>query len=330
MVPKHTLRSALIAVGLGLLAGCVADQRSQQRPAKVATIGYLTPGGASPSAFRDAFETGLREHGYVQGQNIGIEYRWAGGDDGHLPALARELVDLGVDVIVAASSPAVVAAKNATGTIPIVMVAVGDPVGSGLVASLARPGGNVTGVTVLSTEVAAKRLEILKETLPTVLRVAVLGNLANPAKLRDWEETRDGGRALGIELEPLDVRDAAEFDAAFETAARAHALLVLGDPLTVIHRDRIIELAFHHGLPSMFDSADFVDSGGLMAYGTNRPDLYGRAAAYVAKILRGASPGDLPVEQPTRFDLVINLKAAAALGVDIPQLVLARADRVMQ
>jgi len=286
--------------------------------------------GSSPHL--EAFRQGLRELGYTEGQHLVIETRHAAMRPALLPDLAANLVLSKVDVIVAAGDPAIYAARHATSTIPIVMVAGADPVGSGLVASLARPGGNLTGSSALSPELSGKRLQLLTEALPGVSRVAVLWNPADPAKALDVRETQAAGQALGVQLQLLEVRGPEEFESAFAamTRDRAEALITLGDPLTVSHRMRIVDLAAKSRLPTMYDVREFVEAGGLMAYGPSLPDLFRRAAAYVDKILKGAKPGTLPVEQPMKFELIINLKTAKALGLTIPQSVLFLADQVIQ
>ncbi len=274
----------------------------------------------------------LRELGYVEGQNIAIEYRFGEGKPGVLPDLAAELVRSKVDLIVAAGDPAIHAAKQATATIPIVMLAAGDPVGSRYVASLARPGGNLTGTTFLTRELAGKRLELLKEAVPKASRVAVLWNPNNPGGLLDLRETQGAARALGLSLQPLEVQAVKELEGAFSamTDDRAEALVILTDPLTFIHRKRIAELAAKARLPVMCELREFVDTGCFISYGPSLLAMVPRAAAYVDKILKGGKPADLPVEQPTRFELVINMKTAKALGLTIPQSVLIRADQLIQ
>ena len=303
-------------------------------PAKVPRIGMLWFGSpvVGPSPHLEAFRQGLRELGYAERQNIAIESRHAAMRPALLPDLAANLVLSKVDVIVAAGDPAIHAARHATSTIPIVMVAGADPVGSGLVASLARPGGNLTGSSALSPELSGKRLQLLMEALPGVSRVAVLWNPADPAKALDLRETQATGQALGVQLQVLEVQGPEDFERAFAamTSDRAEALITLGDPLTVSHRMRIVDLAAKSRLPTMYDVREFVEAGGLMAYGPSLPDLFRRAAAYVDKILKGAKPGDLPVEQPMKFELIINLKTAKALGLTIPQSVLFLADQVIQ
>ena len=311
----------LIALGLPAQA---------QQPSKIPRIGYL--GSTSVSARTEAFQQGLREFGYVEGQNLIIEYRYAEGTLDRLPELAAELVRLKVDAIFCTSTPAAQAAKKATTTVPIVSVS-GDPVGLGLVASLARPGGNITGLANLTSELAGKRLEVLKEVVPSVSRVAVLWNpVASSSSALRMRETEAAAPSLGIKLQHVEVREANDFERAFSALKRerADALFPLRSPFISNHVKRIVELAAKNLLPGMYDASEFPEAGGLMSYGTMLPDLDRRAAVYVGKILKGAKPADLPVEQPTKFELVVNLKTANQIGLTIPQKVLARADRVIK
>ena len=315
-----------------VLAGfCFAEA---QQPKKVARIGFLA--AATRTGYQhltEPFLQGLRDLGYVEGQNISIEYRWADGNFERLPALAAELVGLRVDVIVAAVTQASLAAKAATATIPVVMVAVSDPVGSGLVASLARPGGNLTGTSAMTAETAGKPLGLLKETLPKISRVAALWNPANPvfqaAHLREVEIT---AKALGVKLQSLQARDPEEINSAFAAivSERTRAVQVLGDPVFNMHRKQIAALALKHRLPAASGVKEYADAGLLMSYGANFPEFYRRAATYVDKILKGAKPGDIPVERATKFELVINLKTAKQIGLTFPQSVLYRADKVIR
>ena len=325
-------RRFLIAAG-ALLAIPLADG---QQAAKVARIGHLSPNLAANPHLRDAFLQGLRDLGYVEGRNVVIEYRDAEGKLERLPALAAELVALKVDVIVAEGGtlgPRV--AMRATTTIPIVFAGAGDPVGSGLVTSLARPGGNVTGLSSLSAEVVGKRLELLTQAVPGLDRVAIL---REPVALgertaKDMLEAADvAARALGVQPQFIEARGPDEFARAFSamTSARAGALTVLPSNMFVRERRRLVDLAAKNRLPAVYTSREFVDAGGLMSYGAHQPDLFRRAATYVDKILKGAKPGDLPIEQPTKFELVINLKTAKDLGLTIPPSVLARADDLIQ
>jgi putative tryptophan/tyrosine transport system substrate-binding protein len=319
-----------ILVAMMLLAVGVTAQA--QQPTKVPRIGYLVASNPSPASARiEAFRQGLRDLGYIEGQNLIIEYRYAEGKLDRLPELAAELVRLKVDAIFVTSTSAVQAAKKATTTVPIVSVS-GDPVGLGLVASLARPGGNVTGLANLTSELAGKRLELLKEVLPSVSRVAVLWNpVASSSALR-MRETEAAAPSLGIKLQPVEVREANDFERAFSALKRerADALFPLRSPFISNHVKRIVELAAKNRVPGMYDASEFPEAGGLMSYGTMLPDLDRRAAVYVDKILKGAKPVDLPVEQPTKFELVINLKTAKQIGLTIPPNVLARANRVIK
>jgi len=314
-----------------LLAFCISAEA--QQPKKIPRIGVLwlySPTIASP--FAEAFRQGLRGLGYVEGQNIALEERWAEGRFDRLPSLAAELVRLKVDILVTASTPAAQAGQQATKSIPIVLTNVSDPVESGLVSSLARPGGNVTGLSLMHPELAGKRLELLKEVIPKLSRVAVLSNPANPIMPPLLRETEAAARALGVQLQVVEVRDPTDFDSAFSamTRERAGALVVLPDAIFQNERTRIAGLAAKARLPAMYAWREAVDAGGLMAYGASVPDIFRRAATYVDKILKGTKPADLPVEQPTKFELVINLKAAKQIGLTIPPKVLAQADRVIK
>ncbi len=322
-----------LAVALEVLTAPLAA--SAQQPAKVHRIGILgTVPPTTPEVARvwEALVKGLRELGYVEGQNIVIERRYSEGRQERLPELAAELVRLKVDVIVAAGTPPPHAAKRATTTIPIVMTNHADPVGSGLVASLARPGGNITGLSLLTPELVGKHLELLKEAIRRLSRVAVLWNPANQAHALSLREAEVGARSLGVQLQILEARGPNEFDSAFSamTKERAGAVIVLGDPMFFGERTRIAELAARSRLPSMTLLMEHAEAGSLMAYGASLRDNFRRAAAYVDKILKGAKPGDLPIEQPTKFELVVNLKTAKTLGLTIPQSILIRADRVIQ
>ncbi len=325
-------RSFVGTLGLGLLA---APRAAEAQPAgKVFRLGLLgTVPPTDPGTLRiwDGFLEGLRQLGYVEGQNIVIERRFSEGRYERLPALAAELVRLKVDVIVAAAITAD-EAKRATSTIPIVMTNHGDPVGSGLVASLARPGGNVTGLSGQSPDLVGKQLQLLKEAVPRLSRVAVLSNPTHPGHPTSLREAGVAARSLKVRLQILEARVPTEFAGAFSAATKesAGALLVLGDPMFFGERTRIVELAAESPLPLMGIQAEYAEAGGLLAYGIDQRDSFRRAATYVDKILKGAKPGDLPVEQPTKFELVINLKTAKALGLTIPQSLLLRADEVIQ
>ncbi len=322
----------ILILALSILA-CPLSLEAQQ-PAKVVRIGFLFP--ATPAATSHLLETfgqGLRELGYVEGKNFILERRYAEGRVERLPDLAAELVRLKVDLIVAATTPAIQAAKQATRTIPIVMANSFDPVGTGLVASLGRPGGNITGLSTHLQELPGKLLQLLKEAVPRVTCVAFLGNPDVPHSALVFRETQVAARVLGVELQSVEVRGAAEFESAFSAMTRERAgALILSTrvPVFFAHRKQIADLAVKNRLPAIYANRDFVDAGGLMSYGAHVPDLYRRAATYVDKMLRGAKPADLPVEQPTKFELVINLKTAKALGLTIPQSVLIRADQVIQ
>jgi putative ABC transport system substrate-binding protein len=304
-----------------------------QQPMKIPRIGFI--GGASPSASSarlEPFRHGLRELGYIEGKTIVIEWRSAEGKLDRLPALLTELVRLKVDVIVTAGPSVTRAAKEATTTIPIVMTNEGDPVGTGFVASLARPGGNITGLSILSPELSGKRLELLKEIVPKLSRLAVVGESTNPGNAQSSKETELAAGAFKVQLQYLDVLDPKNIETAFRAASkgRADAVLVIADPVLTSQRTQVVDLAVKNRLPAAYGDQGFVDAGGLMAYGVSLPDLDRRAATYVDKILKGAKPADLPVEQPTKFELVINLKAAKQIGLTIPQSVLYRADRVIK
>ncbi len=306
-----------------------------QQAAKVARIGYLSTTLAGSPLLREAFHQGLRELGYVEGSNVVIENRAAEGKLERFPALAAELVALKVDVIVVGNTLAALAAKQATRTLPIVFANASDPVTEGLVASLARPGGNVTGLSNLAPGLVGKRLELLKQTVPGVSRVAVLWQPGGSGGSMDKDmltEAEVAGRALGVRLQFVEARGPEDFDRAFSdmTGARAGALTVLPIVMFFQERRRLVDLATKNRLPAVYPHREFVDAGGLMTYGPNLADLFRRAATYVDKILKGTKPADLPVEQPTKFELVVNLKTAKALGLTIPQSVLGRADEVIQ
>ena len=306
---------------VGAAAAWPLAARAQQ-VGKTPQIGYL--GVSSPSLephYVEAFRQKLRELGHVEGKNIAIEYRWAEGQDDRLPNLASELVRLKPDVIVTTGTPGAVAAMQATKTIPIVMASSADPVGSGLVASLARPGGNVTGFTILGPELEGKRLELLKQAVPGLSRLAVLWNPSNPGIVSYFETVKTAGWALQISLGPVvEVRRSDELDSAFTAiaSARPHALVVIADRFLLSHRKQIVEFAAMKRLPTMYPYREYVDAGGLMSYAPSNIELFLGTAIYVDKILKGAKPGDLPIQEPTKFELVINLKTAKALGLDVP------------
>jgi putative ABC transport system substrate-binding protein len=308
-----------------------------QQPTKVPRIGYLSAGTTSLNSPRsESFRHGLRALGYVEGKNIIIEFRSAEGKFDRLPALAAELVRLKVAVIVAGGPPSAGAAKEATSTIPIVMMQVGDPVGSGFVASLARPGGNITGLSGLAPELSGKRLELLKEIIPKLSRVAVFGTSTSPDNAQSLKEVEIAARELKVQLQYLDIRDARDpkdIETAFRAATKGRAeavLMVVAPAVASANRTQLVDLAVKSRLPVIYSGRAFVDAGGLMSYGVNLTDLDRRAATYVDKILKGTKPADLPVEQPTKFEFVINLKAAKQIGLTIPPNVLARADRVIR
>jgi putative ABC transport system substrate-binding protein len=324
-------RRAFLAGAATLFAAPLAAE--VQPAGKVARIGFLSPASSTTAPHVvEAFRQGLRDLGYVEGQNIVVEYRYANGKAEALPDLAAELVSLKVDVIVASGTPGPLAAKSATKTIPIVMASAGDPVRTGLVASLARPGGNVTGLSTLTPDLGGKRLQLVKELLPGVSRVAVLWNAANPYTVLLVREIEAAARTLRVQIQSLEVRVPDDFQNVLPTAISggAGALVVVDDPLTVSSRTRIVSFAAQHRLPAMYGFREFAEAGGLMTFGANLADLYRRAPVYVDKILKGAKPADLPVEQPTKFDLVINLKTAKALGLTVPPSLLARADQVIE
>ena len=325
-------RKLLVAIGAGVLTTPLASLGQQQ--SKVARIGYLAGSSITDNAhYVQAFREGLHELGYVEGKNLVIEYRWAEGNFERLPDLAAELVRLRVDVIVAVGDPVILAAKQATSTIPIVMASVGDPVGRGFVASLARPGGNITGVSNLAVALTGKWLESLKQIVPTLSQVAVLRNAANPTHALFWAEAQSAAPTLGLKLQGVEVRTSDDLDGAFASIIRERsaALVVLPDPLlAAVLRGRIAEHATRNRLPAMFTFKEQAEAGGLLSYGPSLPVNYRHAATYVDKILKGAKPADLPVEQPTKFEFVINLKTAKQIGLTIPPNVLARADKVIK
>ena len=305
-----------------------------QLPTKVHRIVFLGATSLSGESARiEAFRQGLRELGYVEDKNIVIEYRWAEGKFDRLPAIAAELARVKVDVIVTGGSTSTRAAKEATTATPIVMAQVHDPVATGFVTSLARPGGNITGLSTLAPEISGKRLELLKEIIPRLSRVAVLGTSTdNPGNEQALKETAVAAAAFRVQMQYLDVSGSNDIETAFREAINAHAdtLLLLGSPVFQAHRRRIVELALKHRLSAMYPNPEFVGDGGIMSYGVSITDLFRRAAIYVDKILKGAKTADLPVEQPTKFELVINLKTAKQIGLTIPPNVLARADRVIR
>ena len=335
---SETKRRLRRAVGLSLLLGPAAlllpPQARPQAPARKVRLGYLDSGWASPEskALLDSFRRGLGELGYNEGRNVSIEYRWAEGRYERLPALARELVDSKPDVIVAAEAQAARAARQTTSDVPIVVVAAVDPVGFGLIKSLARPGQNVTGLANLSPELTAKHLELLKETAPSITRVAVLWNAANPIEVRLWRGRQAAARALGLELISIEVRSPEDIARELPSmmTRNPQALHLFAEPVLHGRRGEIVAFAAKHRLPIVSDASDVTEAGGLMSYGVHLPALYRRAARFVARILRGGHPSELPVEQPSRFELVINLKTARSLGLAISPSILVLADRVIE
>jgi putative tryptophan/tyrosine transport system substrate-binding protein len=317
-----------------LLAGAAAwpiAARAQQA-SMLPTIGFVgesTPGGQSER--NAAFVQRLRELGWIEGHSIGIEYRWAEGRSERFAEIATEFVRLKVNIIVTSSTPAILAAKQATSVIPVVFASAADPVGTGLVASLSRPGGNVTGLSIQSTDIAGKRVELLREVIPHLRRLAIIANIINPASAIEVKEIQAAAEALGLQLNTLEIRQAEDIAPTFGALdGRADAVYLPTAPLILTNRNRINTLALGARLPTMYSDREYVESAGLMSYGPNRPDLFRRAAEYVDKILRGTKPADIPVEQPTKFDLVINLKTAKALGLTIPESFLLRADEVVE
>jgi putative ABC transport system substrate-binding protein len=329
MAVPLTIIMFLTAFALALLAAPLAAEAQAERPYR---IGFLGP--AAEAVYTHPLlrlRTGLRELGYAEGKSIIFEYKFAENKYERLPGLASELIRSKVDIIVVHASTGTRAVKQATSIIPIVMVGVGDPEGTGFVTSLARPGGNITGVSNIDAVLDAKRLQLLKELLPKLVRLAVLRNPANPASQLQFREAQTAAQSLGIETQLFDVRDPKELESAFAAIAkaRADALIVLTDPLFLSQQKQIVNLIVTKRLPSVFGRDELVDAGGLMSYGANLPDQFRQAATYVDKILKGAKPADLPVQRATKFELVINLKAARALGLTIPQSVLMQADRVI-
>ncbi len=320
-------RAFISGISVGLLAAPLAAEA--QQAGKIPRIGFLRA-GPPPKSWVEGFQQGLRDLGYVEGQNIVTEYRFTDGSTGQLPDLVGELLRLKVDVIVASATAAAQAAENLTRTVPIVFAGINDPVGSGLVSNLSRPGKNITGTSLMSVDLLAKRVELLKEVVPQLSRLAALGVPADPSYALQVKATETGARALGVQLDLIAVRSPNDFETAFKVARKAQALIQFEAVFLTTHRTRLLELAVRNRLPAVYGLRDWVDGGGLMAYGPSFPEVYRRAAVYVDKILKGAKPGDLPVEQPTKFELVINLKTAKALGLTIPPSLLQRADEVIQ
>jgi putative ABC transport system substrate-binding protein len=324
----------VLIFGLCALLFALSYSAQAQQPKKVPRIGYVSGSGDAntPGPQVEAFGQGLRDLGYIEGKNILIEYRHTEAKPDRLPRLAAELVRLKVDVIVVSSALATAAARNVTREIPIVMAVAGDPVGSGHVTSLGQPGGNITGLTNLAPELGGKRLEILKEVIPGLSRVAILADPTNPVFKLQLREVETAAQALKLQVQILEVRGPNDFDDAFGAAkkGRAGAVSTLASAFLGAHRQKLVDFAEISRLPAMYHSSGFAEIGGLMSYGVNNADLYRRAATYVDKILKGAKPADLPVEQPTKFELVINLKTAKQIGLTIPPNVLARADKVIK
>jgi putative tryptophan/tyrosine transport system substrate-binding protein len=334
---RHFLQGSLALAGLGLLVGCGVLPKAQPA-ARIPRVGFLGAGSRSANLARiEAFQLGLRDLGYVEGSDVIFEFRFADGKLDHVSELADELVRLNVEVILAAAPTPTRAAKGVTTTIPIVMAYDTDPVGNGFVASLAQPGGNITGLTSLGPGISGKQLELLKEIVPGLSRVAVLGTSMPPAyaplelDLR-YKEMGLAAGALGVQLQHSEVRGLEDIEAGFQEAQRGHAdaVVVFASPILESDRARVTDLAAQHRLPTIYHALEFVEVGGLAAYGVSFVDLYRRAATYVDKILKGAKPGELPVEQPTKFDFAINLRTAEALGLSIPQTVLQQANEILQ
>jgi putative tryptophan/tyrosine transport system substrate-binding protein len=303
-----------------------------QQAGKLPTIGFLGQSTRSASSeWVAAFVERLRELGWFEGRNVAIDYRWAEGRTEGLPEIATDFLRRKVDIIVTSGTPQVLAAKQATSVIPIVFATAGDPVGTGIVASLARPGGNITGLATLATELAGKRLELLREVVPGLARLAIMGNVANPFTELELAEVQAAAGTIDLKVERLEIRRAQDITPAFEALKdRADALYVCADALTNTNRIRISILAVGERLPTMHHTRDYVEAGGLMSYGPNYPDLFRRASDYVDKILRGTKPGDIPIEQPTKFDLIVNLTTAKALGLTVPASLLTRSNEVIE
>jgi putative ABC transport system substrate-binding protein len=327
-VVKATAAKLVTILTVGLF---VASFDADAQPAKMARVGFFNPSKPHPGSPIEAFRERLRELGWVEGRNLVVEYRWTEGDYERLPGIAAEFVRLGVDVIVAVGAAAAQAAKQATRTIPIILVAVGDPVAEGLVSNLARPGGNVTGLSIMAPELNAKSLSLLREVVPAATQVALLWNPANPRSAPYLKGLEAAAKSMGLKLQLLEARKPGDFDAAFAAISpRAAGLFVLPDGMFYIYRRELAQLALSRRLPAIYWVRQHVEAGGLMSYSTDLKDHWRRAAVYVDKILKGATPGDLPIEQPTKFELVINLKTAKALGLSIPQSLLLLADALIE
>lgn len=316
-----------------LLGGATAWPLVARAQGRIPRVGFM---GNSTAALEvnlvNSFREGLRELGYEEGRNIAIEYRWADGRYERFAALVAELIAAKVDVIVTAGTPAALAVKKATSTVPLVMVAVGDPVGTGLVPSLARPDGNLTGLSSVAPDLEGKRLELLREIVPSVSRIAVFINSANPFHATSMRQAQSAGKTLGVKVQQYDIRKSEDLDGAFAAIRkeRPDALLILADRVFLHNRERIVDFTEEQRLPNVSAYKEVVEAGGLMSYGPSYEDMHKRAAIYVNKILKGAKPGNLPIEQPTKFTLVVNLKAAKALGISMPPAVLSRADDVIE
>ena len=321
----------ILALGILLMPHVAGAQPGGRQSKDTHTLGLLTPDGRSPHLW-DAFRAALRERGYTEGRNLTIHFRSAEGQQDRLARLATELVSLKVDVIVTAGQPAIRALLQATQTIPVIMAVSGDPVATGLVPSLARPGGNLTGLSILSPELSGKRLQILKEIIPTLSRVAMLWNPANQDSQINARATESAANQLGLVVQSLETRESLQLEPAFVrmSDAQAGGLFVLADPFTISHRNQIASLAVRHRLPAVYFWKEFVEAGGLVSYGPSLVEMFRRTAIYVDRVLKGAKPADLPLEQPTTFELAINLKTAKALGLTIPQSLLARADHIIE
>jgi putative tryptophan/tyrosine transport system substrate-binding protein len=333
MKKQQKMKRKITGLTLSALLFALSTSAAAQQPAKIARIGYLDAVSLSVNAARvEAFRQSLRKLGYVEGKNIFIEWRSADGKLDRLPALAAELVHLKVDIIVTGGRSATRAAKEATSTIPIVMTQDSDPVANGFVASLARPGGNITGLSTLAPELSGKQLELMKEIIPKLSRVAVFGSSTSPGNAQSLREVELAARAFKVQLQYLDVLDPKDIETAFRAASngRADGVLVLNSPVFASRQTQVVDLAVKSRLPAIYWRSDFVEAGGLMSYGASQDDLDRRAATYVDKILKGTKPADLPVEQPKKFELVINLKAAKQIGLTMSPNLLARADRVIR
>jgi putative ABC transport system substrate-binding protein len=325
----HIRRRDFLAV-LGGAAAWPLAARAEQ-PERQRRVGFLRA-EKPPAPWMDAFQKAMRELGYEEGKNLLFEYRWAEGDDERLPELANDLVRLNIEVIVVSGTPAILALKKATTTIPIVMAAAGDPVGTGIVKSLASPGGNITGMSTMGPDVGGKRLQLLKQFAPTAVHIGIIWNAKNAYTQLVIHESENAARTLNVRLQPLQVQTTADFDSAFETGSREQidSLIVVEDPLTISRRRQIVDFAAKRRIPAVYGDKAFVDAGGFVSFGASFPDLYRRTAFYVDKILKGTNPGELPIEQATKFELVINRKTAKALDLNVPDQLLALADEVIE